>query len=209
MPASPPIRVACCLALLGALGAGCDGPTSASPPRGRDATAPAAPTAPREKPAEQTAEEPLAKPPTTAPTAAGGDTAPRPEPGRTLDQTFDDLVFDIQPDGPYDRSMLTDQVRAMVGRRVRIRGYMLPTAQKRGLREFVLVRDNMECCFGPGAALYDCILVQMAPGKTAEFEVLPVVVEGEFRVEEFYLSGAGRPGERPLAVFRMRGERVR
>ena len=66
---------------------------------------------------------------------------------------------------------------------IRIRGYILPSFQQSGLTQFVLVRDNMECCFGPGAALFDCIVVQMAEGKTAEYTIRPVAVEGEFRFE--------------------------
>lgn len=121
---------------------------------------------------------------------------------RVLSKTFDDIKFDIEPDAPFSRSMLTDQIEELDGRRVRIRGWILPSARRRGLRSFVLVRDNQECCFGPGAALYDCVLVTMAPGKTAEFSVKPVAVEGRFRIEEFTLGG------RTMAVFQMEGERV-
>lgn len=120
-----------------------------------------------------------------------------------LDQTFDDIKFDIEPDGDFERSMLTDKIRELDGRRIRIRGYILPTARKRGIKEFVLVRDNQECCFGPGAALYDCILVRMLEGESTEFSVRPVAVEGEFRVEEFY-----GPDERPLAIYQLKGEQV-
>jgi len=125
----------------------------------------------------------------------------QPKPLPLMDQTFDDIKFDIEPDGDFERSMLTDHIRELDGRRIRIRGYILPTAQKRGIKEFVLVRDNQECCFGPGAALYDCILVRMHPGKTTEFTVRPIAVEGEFRVEEFY-----GPDERPLAIYQLKGK---
>ncbi|MEO0529945.1 MAG: DUF3299 domain-containing protein [Planctomycetota bacterium] len=123
---------------------------------------------------------------------------------RIEDKTFDDIKFDIEPDAPFDRGMLTDTIRDLDGQRIRIRGYILPTAQKRGIKQFVLVRDNQECCFGPGAALYDCILVNMEPGESAEFSVRPVAVEGEFVVEEFY-----GPDDKPLAIYRMSGESVR
>lgn len=121
---------------------------------------------------------------------------------RLLDKSFDDLKFDIQPDGNFERDMLTEEIEDLAGEAIRIRGYILPTAQKR-LTSFVLVRDNQECCFGPGAALFDCILVEMAPGKSADFSVRPVTVTGKFRIEEF--EG---PEGRPLAIFQMRGESV-
>jgi hypothetical protein len=145
-------------------------------------------------------------PPTTpvVKVATPKEPAAAPSPARIVDQTFDDIKFDIEPDAPFDRSMLTDKVRDLDGKPIRIRGYILPTAQQRGIKQFVLVRDNQECCFGPGAALYDCILVRMQEGKSAEFSVRPVAVEGKFQVEEFY-----GPDEKPLAIYRLDGEAVK
>ena len=65
---------------------------------------------------------------------------------------------------PFRREMLTEAIDALDGQQIRIRGFILPTPQKRGIKQFVLVRDNQECCFGPGAALFDCILVEMQEG---------------------------------------------
>ena len=121
---------------------------------------------------------------------------------RIVSKTFDDIKFDIEPDAPFERSMLTDPIEQLVGQRIRIRGWILPTFRTKGLKEFVLVRDNQECCFGPGAALFDCILVTMQPGRTAEFSTKSVAVEGEFNVEEF------RAGRQLLAIYRLDGEQV-
>lgn len=123
---------------------------------------------------------------------------------KPYDKTFDDLRFDMELEGPFRRAMLTDSIEAMFGQRIRIRGYMFPTAQKSGLREFVLVRDNQECCFGPGAALYDCIFVEMSPGQTAEYSIRPVAVEGTFGFKEII-----GPGGRHLAVYHLDGESAR
>jgi len=120
-----------------------------------------------------------------------------------LEATFDDIKFDMEKTDAFERSMLTPKVQSLFGKRIRIRGYMFPTLRKNGLKEFVLVRDNLECCFGPGAALYDCILVRMAPGKTAQYSIRPIAVEGSFRFEE--LPG---PDGRPLAIYQMTGEGV-
>jgi hypothetical protein len=124
-------------------------------------------------------------------------------PGR-LDITFDDIKFDMAQDEPFDRSMLTQQIEQLQGRHVRIRGYILPSFRQRGITEFVLVRDNLECCFGPGAALFDCVVVYMEADREISYTVRPVTVEGTFAVEE--LKGADGTH---LAVFRMTGRRVR
>jgi hypothetical protein len=122
---------------------------------------------------------------------------------KPYDKTFDDLRFDIKPGDPFHREMLTQSIETLHGQRIRIRGYILPTPQKRGIKTFVLVRDNQECCFGPGAALYDCILVEMQPGKTAEYTIRPVAVEGTFEIEEF------KSGDMHLAIYHLDAESVR
>ena len=101
--------------------------------------------------------------------------------------TFDDIKFDIEKGGKFERKMLTKEIEELNKKTFRIRGYILPASvfRQSGIEEFVLVRDNMECCFGPGAALYDCIIVHMAPGKTANFTTRPVAVRGKFEIHEF------------------------
>jgi hypothetical protein len=119
------------------------------------------------------------------------------------DISFDDVKLDMQKGDPFTRDLLPDRVTALENGRVRIRGYILPSFQQTGLTQFVLVRDNLECCFGPGAALHDCMVVRMLPGKTADFSIRPVAVTGRFRVEE--LRG---PDGRHLAIYALDGENV-
>jgi hypothetical protein len=123
---------------------------------------------------------------------------------KPYDKTFDDLRFEIKLDEPFRREMLPQAVESMFGKRVRIRGFILPTAQKSGIKQFVLVRDNQECCFGPGAALYDCIFVEMQGERTAEFSIRPVAVEGTFGFKEIV-----GPGGRHLAIYHLDGESAR
>lgn len=125
-------------------------------------------------------------------------------PSRSGEITFDDLKFDIEPDQPYEPEMLTSKVEGLVGRRIRIQGFMYPTTRQTGITRFILVRDNMECCFGPGAALYDCIYVAMAPGRSAEYSIAPVAVEGEFTIDE-----RRGPDGRPTSIFHLVADEVR
>jgi hypothetical protein len=121
---------------------------------------------------------------------------------RPYDKTFDDLRFEMTVGEPFKRSMLTKPIEALAGQKIRIRGYILPTPQRAGITQFVLVRDNQECCFGQGAALYDCILVDMKKGKTAEYSIRPVAAEGIFNVQEVVIAG------RHLAIYHMDAETV-
>jgi hypothetical protein len=145
---------------------------------------------------------------TAAPVAAAAPAAevklPDPDSSGYIETTFDDLKFEMTKTELFNREMLTPKVNALMGKKIRLRGYIFPTLRKTGLNRIVLVRDNMECCFGPGAALFDCVLVTMAPGKTAEYTIRPVAVEGEIRLEEL----AGGPDGRPLAIYQMVGHEV-
>ncbi len=117
--------------------------------------------------------------------------------------SFDEIIFEMAEDTPFSHKLLPERVTSLVGQQVRIRGYILPSFQQTGLTQFVLVRDNMECCFGPGAALYDCVVVKMLPGRTAEFSIRPVAVTGIFGIKE--LKG---PDGNHLAVYSLIGDSV-
>ena len=103
------------------------------------------------------------------------------------DLTFDDLKFEMEKEGKFERSMLTKHIEALNKKQIQIRGFILPASvfKQTGIEQFVLVRDNMECCFGPGAMLYDCIMVTMEKGKTTDFTTKPVAVKGKFEIKEY------------------------
>ncbi len=122
----------------------------------------------------------------------------------TVETTFDDLKFEMEKTERFERKMLTPRVEELLGRSIRIRGYIRPGAKQRGIKHFLFLRDNLECCYGPGAALYDCILVHMEPGRTAEFSIRPVAVEGTLRLEEVVDSDGQH-----LLIYQMEGREVR
>ena len=117
--------------------------------------------------------------------------------------TFDDIKFEMEKGEKFNRKMLTDDINDLVGQRISIKGYIRPNNKNKGLKKFVFVRDDKECCFGPGAALYDCVLVTLAKGKESDFTVRPITVEGEFYLKEF-----NGPDRRVWAVYRMKNCRV-
>jgi hypothetical protein len=126
--------------------------------------------------------------------------------GGKLELNFDHLKFNIEKGAPFERSMLTQEIENYAGQRVRIAGYILPTSvfTASGIKRFILVRDNQECCFGPGAAIYDCIDVHMVEGASADYTIRPVKVEGVFDIREFKdFDGVTR------AIYYIAGESVR
>jgi hypothetical protein len=127
--------------------------------------------------------------------------------------TFDDLQFKIEKDAKFEDEMLDDDVKSLDGLNVRLTGYILPTTlfKETDIDQFVLVRDNQECCFGPGAALFDCVIVEMQDGHTTDFKVRPVTVHGKLKIdtEKYkYPGGKGPRGTTHFAIFRIEGQKV-
>jgi hypothetical protein len=120
------------------------------------------------------------------------------------DLTFDNLKFEMEKTELFDREMLTKDIESLSGKKITIRGYIRPGYKQSGITKFVLVRDNQECCFGPGAALYDCVLVILDEDVSVDFSVRPVTVEGEFYIKEF--KG---PDKKVWAIYRMKNARVK
>lgn len=113
--------------------------------------------------------------------------------------TFDDLQFEMKKSQRFKRAMLTDEINAMVGQRLQIKGYIHPNSKKRGMKKFIFVRDDKECCFGPTAALYDCVLVTLGKDEVGKYSLRPVTVEGEFQLKEF-----NGPDGRVWAIYRLK-----
>lgn len=120
------------------------------------------------------------------------------------DISFDDVKLEMQKGDPFDTKLLTEKVKELDGKKIRVRGFILPSFQQTGIKQFVLVRDNLECCFGPGALLHDCILVEMLGDASATFTVRPVSVEGTFSIRE--VKG---PDGKHLAIYHLDGNQVK
>ena len=129
---------------------------------------------------------------------------PDKQPPKTFELTFDDLKFEMEKGGDFDRSMLTPEINAYHNSTVRLRGYIRPSFSQTGLTKFIFVRDNKECCFGPGAAIYDCVLVRLAKGLKTDFTVRPVTIEGKFSLKEY--KG---PDGKVWSIYRMMDTKVK
>ncbi|MEL6107819.1 MAG: DUF3299 domain-containing protein [Planctomycetota bacterium] len=128
---------------------------------------------------------------------------------------FDDLRMDVEKDAAVTEDDVTDRIKEKIsGRTVKLKGYMLPSTvfQNKNIKAFVLVRDNLECCFGPGAAIFDCVYINMVGDNSAEFKRTPVTVEGRFEVDMEtykYPGGKGPRGASHLAIFKMSATSVK
>jgi len=150
------------------------------------------------------AEEPTKKP---SPTAADAVPARRPTAKAKGEISFDDLKFNIEKGEAYDPAKLTEAIKTLDGKQVHLRGFILPSTlfRETDINEFVLVRDNLECCFGPGAALYDCVVVNLVGKVTTDYTTRAVTVTGILKLKEYkYPDDSGH-----FAIFNLQGTEVR
>ena len=86
--------------------------------------------------------------------------------------------------------MMPKWLKALDGKRIRIRGFMYPAMLDTGLTAFLLARDNEICCFGRDPKIYDVFLVRLSEGKTTDYiQSRPFDVEGVFHIAPVLLDG--------------------
>ena len=120
-----------------------------------------------------------------------------------LELTFDDLSFEMEKGGDFDRSMLTDRIKNFHGADVRLRGFIRPSFRQSKIEKFVFVRDDKECCFGPGAAIYDNALVSLKQGTETDYTVRPIVVAGKLYLKEYET-----PDGMVLSIYRIKNGKI-
>ena len=90
---------------------------------------------------------------------------------------------DLQPAEGEQATRVPDPARAMDGRDVLLKGYIYPGKQQHGLVQFLLVRDQGDCCFGGNPKITDRVLVQLADPAGIDFTPKLTKVAGRFRVQ--------------------------
>lgn len=177
------------------------------PPRGE----PIKPLAPKGQPIK-----PLD--PAAAKPAAPAATVPTPAPAETksneLSVGFDKLsafkyeVPDENPDSPFSKgkdpdTQIPDSVKEISGKRVSLKGFMLPLKVEQGLvTELLIMRDQSMCCFGTVPKINEWVSVKMT-GKG----VKPVMDQAITMVGTLKI-GAIRENGYLVGIYQMDGERM-
>ena len=101
--------------------------------------------------------------------------------------SFDDLdllkLMNAEP-VPLDvEKTLPPRITSLEGRRIRIRGFMMPPFATSGLTGFIMARDNELCCFGREPKVYDLIPVKLREGQTTRYiQMRPFDVVGVLHI---------------------------
>lgn len=109
------------------------------------------------------------------------------------DLTFDKLAsykYEIHErvEGVPPVEQIPASVRELGGRKIAIKGFMLPYRNDgENVTEFILLRNQGLCCFGTVPRMNEWIHVKMAPGKGAPYSIdIPITVFGTLAVGEEY-----------------------
>lgn len=108
--------------------------------------------------------------------------------------SYDDIdllkILNMQPVPADADTYFPEWLSSLDGKRIRIRGFMIPPYQSEGLKRFALARDNGICCFVRTPKIYDVIDVRMAENQTTDYIAnKPFDVEGIFRIQPFADDG--------------------
>lgn len=101
---------------------------------------------------------------------------------------------DLQPAEGEPAASVPESARRMHGRDVLLKGYIYPGKQQHGLVQFLLVRDQGDCCFGGNPKITDRVLVNLAAPEGIDFTQHLVKLAGRFRIEPVGFAAGAEGG---------------
>ena len=91
---------------------------------------------------------------------------------------------------PSGAGQIPDKVKALNEQKVAVTGFMLPVKMDGGLvKEFLLVKDPMLCCYGVMPKLNEWVVVKMTGKGVKPLMDVPITFEGKLKVGEMYENG--------------------
>jgi hypothetical protein len=105
-------------------------------------------------------------------------------PGDAEKITFDDLNLGMREDMVFRPFLVTDRVKELEGKRIRIAGFIHAGAGLEKVKEFVLLK-NTECKFGPGGQGDHLAMVYLQAGQTTKYQLEAIKVEGVLKVKPY------------------------
>jgi hypothetical protein len=91
---------------------------------------------------------------------------------------------------PSAAKQIPPAVKALDGRKVIVRGYMLPTKMEKGLvTEFLLMNSAAACCYGATPRINEFIVVKMVKGGVKSLMDVSVEFHGTLSVKEVFEEG--------------------
>jgi hypothetical protein len=126
------------------------------------------------------------------------------DPNAVIPITYDDLRLPMESNAVFQDWMLTQRVRDLDGRNVRITGFLCAGSvfTRTNIKNFVLLREK-ECPYGEGGEAHHAIDVELQGGAVTNYTTAPITVEGRLTVKPF--TG---PNGKTWAVYHLQATSV-
>ena len=103
---------------------------------------------------------------------------------------------------PTGEEQIPAEVKSWSGKKVILTGYMVPVKMDKGLvTEFLLMRNQMACCFGAVPNMNEWVIVKMKKGVQPLMD-LPIAFYGELKVGAMFENGY------MTGLYELEGERM-
>jgi hypothetical protein len=112
---------------------------------------------------------------------------------------------ELQPAEGEPATSVPESALQMDGRDVLLKGYIYPGKQQHGLVQFLLVRDQGDCCFGGNPKITDRVLVNLDAAEGIDFSQHLVKIAGRFRIEPVGFAAGAEGG----VLYHLDAARVR
>lgn len=107
------------------------------------------------------------------------------------------------PVAPAKPDQIPAEIKALNEQKVAVAGFMLPVKMEEGLvKEFLLVKDPMACCYGMMPKVNEWIVVRMTGKGVQPLMDVPLTFYGKLRVGEMFENGY------LTGIYLLEGERM-
>jgi hypothetical protein len=104
---------------------------------------------------------------------------------------------------PKMTGRIPDEIKALEGKGVALKGFMLPLKQEEGrVKEFILLKNQSMCCFGKPPNLNEWVHVTMSGKGVKPLMDRVVTIYGRLHVSEY------QEGRQRLGIYRLDGEGI-
>lgn len=101
---------------------------------------------------------------------------------------------ELQPDPDRAGEQVPASAMDLEGKKIFIKGFIYPGREKEGIRQFLLVRDQGDCCFGGNPKITDRIQVTLVDPLRLNYQSRLHKVSGVFHVEPVKTAVGGAKG---------------
>ena len=91
---------------------------------------------------------------------------------------------DLRPKKKRAKHPFSEKALELDGKKVFLKGYVRPSDKQRGLKNFILVGDFGDCCFGGNPDITEVVAISIVSDDTVDYSLRKRKIAGEFRLHQ-------------------------